>query len=121
MTPAERASLINQQEFLAECQAIRLKAYEMLKNGPKRDPRVQAWIDKDQPAGQFNTMIRAKTYSFKDQTLTLTQWSELTGIGKPTLINRLRKGWTIEKTLTQPVRPVTRQSKLEELEEQGEA
>jgi hypothetical protein len=36
-------------------------------------------------------------------TLTVSEWAERTGISRITLAGRLKRGWSIEKTLTQPV------------------
>jgi hypothetical protein len=36
-------------------------------------------------------------------TLTLKEWSSRTGIHAPTLIQRLKRGWTVAKTLSAPV------------------
>jgi hypothetical protein len=39
-----------------------------------------------------------------NETLTLTQWAERTGIKYKTLCKRLNSGWPVEQALTQPVR-----------------
>lgn len=44
----------------------------------------------------------ARTYTHNGQTLTVAEWSSLTGLGKGTIGARLRKGWSIEQTLTTP-------------------
>jgi hypothetical protein len=38
------------------------------------------------------------------QTKHVNEWCETVGINKSTLLNRLRRGWSHEKTLTTPVR-----------------
>jgi hypothetical protein len=44
-------------------------------------------------------------YSYGGKSLTVPEWSELTGIGCSTLYARLaRYGWSAEKALTTPVR-----------------
>lgn len=40
--------------------------------------------------------------TFLGQTLTLAEWSERTGFNYTTLKERLRRGWTTERTLTSP-------------------
>lgn len=37
-------------------------------------------------------------------TYTLTQWSSITGFVRTTIHHRLRMGWSVERTLTEPVR-----------------
>jgi hypothetical protein len=36
---------------------------------------------------------------------TMAEWAESTGLGKPCLMNRLARGWSIEKALTEPRAP----------------
>lgn len=48
---------------------------------------------------------RNNTYlTFNDKTLTLSQWQEEVGIAQGTLSQRLQNGWSVEKTLTTPVK-----------------
>jgi hypothetical protein len=42
---------------------------------------------------------------YNGEVKTLTDWAELAGIPRYTLHDRLKRGWTIEKSLTAPVRP----------------
>ena len=42
--------------------------------------------------------------TYDNQTLSIAEWSEKTGIKDGTLCYRLDKGWSIDKTLTSPVR-----------------
>jgi len=42
--------------------------------------------------------------TFDGQTLHLPDWAEQTGINLKTLYTRLRRGWTVERALTTPVR-----------------
>ena len=41
---------------------------------------------------------------FKGQRASLVEWSEISGINQRTLETRLNRAWTVERTLTQPVR-----------------
>ena len=41
--------------------------------------------------------------TFNGKTQTLTDWSIETGINRTTISGRLRKGWTIERALTEPI------------------
>ena len=40
--------------------------------------------------------------TWKGETLTLAEWSERTGIRVRTLLERCRKGWSVEQVLTTP-------------------
>ena len=54
---------------------------------------------------QMNNVRTNHLISFNGETLTLIQWSRKTGINRTTIYNRINKlGWTIEKSLTTPVR-----------------
>lgn len=44
-----------------------------------------------------------KLIEFKDQTKTLAEWSEITGIKRTTISQRLEHGWSVEKALTAPL------------------
>jgi hypothetical protein len=44
----------------------------------------------------------AKTYTFDGKSLTVPEWSRLTGLQPNTIGARLRKGWSIEDALTRP-------------------
>ena len=43
-----------------------------------------------------------RTYTFNDQTLTLKQWAEITGLPLTTLRTRSVQGWSVERMLTAP-------------------
>ncbi len=42
--------------------------------------------------------------SFGGETLTLSQWGRKTGVGKTAIAQRLRRGWSVEKALTVPLK-----------------
>lgn len=44
-----------------------------------------------------------RTIEYQGETLTVTEWSQVTGLKLSTLLKRLNSGWSIEKALTQPV------------------
>ncbi len=50
------------------------------------------------------------------ETLTLASWSARKGISVEAIIKRLKSGWDVERTLTQPVRVWRRKSSERESE-----
>lgn len=44
----------------------------------------------------------ARTYTHDGKSLTIAEWSRATGLTKSTIGARLRKGWSVERTLTTP-------------------
>jgi hypothetical protein len=51
------------------------------------------------------TVVKVRRFSFRGETLTLHKWAKRTGIAKATLYNRICRGWSIAKTLTEPIEP----------------
>lgn len=49
----------------------------------------------------YDERHRGKLYEFGGERLTLPQWSKRTGIRYDLLKNRLKHGWSLERTLTQ--------------------
>lgn len=47
--------------------------------------------------------MTAKLYTFDGKTMTISEWSEHTGITRSTLCKRICSGWPIERALTEPV------------------
>jgi hypothetical protein len=45
---------------------------------------------------------RGEPLTWKGETLTLAEWSLRTGIRVKTLLERCRKGWSVEQVLTTP-------------------
>jgi hypothetical protein len=54
----------------------------------------------DDPAGHWRH--RSDPLTWKGETLTIAEWSERTGIRVRTLLERCRKGWSVEQVLTTP-------------------
>ena len=52
---------------------------------------------------QANNTSRNNRVSYNGQTLTIAEWSEITGIKQNTLTYRLRRGWSVERALTEKV------------------
>lgn len=47
--------------------------------------------------------VKSKLYTYGSKTYTLKEWASILGIPLNTLRIRLKRGWSIEKTLTTPV------------------
>lgn len=48
---------------------------------------------------QSNNRRTNKYITYKGKTMTIAEWSDLTGIMRVTISQRIRRGWSIEKTL----------------------
>lgn len=53
---------------------------------------------------QQNNKSNNHLITYNGETHTMKQWSEMTGISYEAIRSRLRKNWTVEKTLTVPVK-----------------
>ena len=54
---------------------------------------------------QANNISRNHILEFRGEKHTISEWGEITGIGRKNISNRINnKGWSIEKTLTTPVK-----------------
>lgn len=68
-------------------------------------PENCRWVDRKK---QMNNTRRNVFITFNDETKTISEWASKFGF-KPSLIrDRLKWGWTIEKALTTPVKPIKR-------------
>ena len=77
---------------------------DRINNNGNYEPSNCRWIPHKEQ--MYNT--RQNHYiSFNNKTLTLHEWSLLTGIKETTILNRIRRGWSIERALTTPTRNVT--------------
>lgn len=52
---------------------------------------------------QMNNRRMCNVLEFNGEKLTLSQWAKKTGIPRSTLLNRIKRGWNIEKVLTEPI------------------
>ena len=69
-------------------------------NNGNYEPSNCRWVN-------YKTQSRNRNYNkllkFQGKELCVTEWSDLTGITSGTIYSRLRRGWSIEKTLSTPV------------------
>lgn len=56
------------------------------------------------PKEQQNNKRSNHPITFNGETHTISEWSEIIGINKGTLGDRISNGWTIERALTEPVK-----------------
>ena len=64
-------------------------------------PENCCWITKEQ---QQRNKRNNRIITYNGKTQTLQQWADELGMHETTLLYRLKKEWTLEKALTQPVR-----------------
>ena len=57
----------------------------------------------DAPKRTGRTSVKAKRITFKGETHTLSEWAKITGLSVGTINSRLRRGWTVERMLTEPM------------------
>jgi len=55
------------------------------------------WADQ---VTQSNNRRNVRLFSYKGESLSLTNWGKKLGIGQPTLHYRFRSGWSVEKMLS---------------------
>lgn len=86
-------------EDIGECP----KKYELdrIDNNGHYTPENCQWISHQE---QTNNRSTSHFLDYESKRLTVAQWDRETGISQSSISNRLKKGWSIEKTLTQPVR-----------------
>ena len=70
---------------------------ERIDNDKNYCPENCCWISKSEQSKNRSTN---HYITFNNETKTLTDWSRETGINRTTIYSRLRKGWSIERTLT---------------------
>ena len=60
------------------------------------------------PVEQNNNRRSLRKLTYKGQTLTIAQWSRVTGLKYQTIRARLNSGWTVEQALTEPLQRGTK-------------
>lgn len=66
------------------------------------------WASREEQANNCRTNV---FLSYAGNTLTISQWTRVTGISKGTIKNRLKRGWSAERALTTPIPPTPLTSK----------
>ena len=104
MCPRWRESYVNfLKDLLSEIgrrPSIKL-TIDRINNDRGYEPGNIRWATKTQ---QVQNSRSARLLTFKDEVHSVTEWSTITKISRHALFNRLRDGWTVERTLTTPMR-----------------
>jgi hypothetical protein len=119
MSPAERARLIDKQEFEAESKALlaRALAYSRQKQQAERQ-RVLKWIGSDNAPmiGMYRDLNRRsaiggpkKLHTAQGITLTLQEWADHIGISYSALESRIRRLGSLEQAIA--LKPKARRAK----------
>jgi hypothetical protein len=103
-TPPRQPS-VSDEEFR---RALERETDLSLRQDPKRRrfyqsgdlPRSRSSSDDRSPAARRHH--RHDVLTWNGETLTLVEWSQRTGIRVKTLLQRCRKGWSVEQVLTTP-------------------
>jgi hypothetical protein len=53
---------------------------------------------------QADNKSNSRLFEFNGSAHTVSEWSKITGISRDIIWNRIKRGWSIDRVLTQPVR-----------------
>lgn len=68
------------------------------------------WASRSQQANNKSTNVRLE---FEGRTQTASQWAYEKGLSPATVLARLRNGWSVERTLTEPTRVYKRRTEVD--------
>lgn len=94
------------ENFLADMGEIPFKGAQLdrIKNSEGYSPDNCKWSTRSENARNKRSSV---FLTFEGRTLTVVEWSEVTGIKKSILYNRLYLHWTTERLLTQPTQSLS--------------
>ena len=102
-TVLPREQPVSDEEFRA---ALERETDLLLREDPERRRYYRAGdlprcgSPSDDPAAQWQH--RGELLTWNSETLTVAKWSQRTGIQVKTVLQRCRKGWSVEQVLTTP-------------------
>lgn len=64
------------------------------------------------PTEQMNNRTNSRLLTCNEQTMTIAQWSKITNISYGAIWRRLLAGWTVERTLSEPMRQTRRRQRI---------
>lgn len=65
------------------------------------EPNNCTWITMEQQAKNKRNVVN---YTFNGKTMNINEWTKYLGFGKETIRARLKRGWTIEESLSKPLK-----------------
>lgn len=83
---------------MGECPSTR-HTLDRIDNNSGYSPDNCRWADWKT---QQNNRSSNRLFSYKNETLTISQWAERTGINRRTITQRINKGWSSDKIFTPP-------------------